>query len=93
MSEREHEYWHMDKRISYAHIVSTVLLLLAVLASATTFTARVAVLESVTEINAQSIRDTAKANAQAIRDVRVDQANQYAELVRRLERLDNQRQK
>ncbi len=89
MNDRESQYWHMDKRISYAHIVSTILLLIAVVASAATFTSRVAVLESETSHNADAIRDAAKLNAQAIRDVRTDQSNQYAELVRRLERLDN----
>lgn len=71
------EKWHLDPRISLGHIISTLLLLGGMVMGAISFSNRMAVNEV-----------TTKHNAQAIRDMREDQNKQYAEIIRRLERLD-----
>lgn len=85
-------HWHLDKRISVGHIVTTVVVV-------ATFAVWLMSIEGRVKINERELMDIRKEDAameirlmaQAERlDTRIDA--QYTEIIRRLERLDQQLQ-
>lgn len=80
MPEKEQaiEYWHLDKRVSLTHIITTVSVIFAVL---------------VWSLQLQGSIDTnsvfIQKNAEDISELKEQITAQYAEIIRRLERLDD----
>lgn len=74
----EYHNWAADKRVSIGHIVTTLALIGSMIMGLANLYGRLAVTEN-----------NVNHNAKAIRDIRADQAAQYAEIIRRLERLDS----
>lgn len=69
--------WHIDRGISWGHIVTTATAVLAII---------IWTLQLDTKINVNSTRiDSAE---RAILDMNTDNRDQYGEIIRRLERLD-----
>lgn len=74
--------WQLDKRISIGHLLTTVTVIVTVVIWAGKIEGR---------IETNNIRVTA--NERAITELRTNNAAQYAEIIRRLERLDANNQK
>lgn len=93
MANGNNGHWHLDKRISVGHIVTTVVVV-------ATFAVWLMSIEGRVKLNEKELLDIRKEDAamelrlqaQAARlDARIDA--QYAEIIRRLERLDHQLQR
>ena len=74
----EHQGWHVDKRVSVGHIITTLMV-------ASAFFAWMTSIESSVSVNTSNIEH----NTQEITDVKHAQDAQYAEIIRRLERIDD----
>jgi Tfp pilus assembly protein PilO len=92
MANGNNGHWHLDKRISVGHIVTTVVVV-------ATFAVWLMSIEGRVKINERELSDIRKEdmamekrlqNQTARLDARLDA--QYAEIIRRLERLDQQLQ-
>lgn len=93
MANGNNGHWHLDKRISVGHIVTTVVVV-------ATFAVWLMSIEGRVKINERELMDIRKEDTameqrlqtQAARlDARLDA--QYAEIIRRLERLDQKLQR
>ncbi len=69
--------WHLDKRISVGHLITTLTVVVSVVIWSLQLQAKITVVEVRIEGNEQSIAD-----------VRSEVKSQYTEIIRRLERLD-----
>lgn len=74
--------WQLDKRISIGHLLTTVTVIVTVVIWAGKIEGR---------IETNNVRITA--SEKAITELRTNNATQYAEIIRRLERLDANNQK
>jgi hypothetical protein len=92
MANGNNGHWHLDKRISVGHIVTTVVVV-------ATFAVWLMSIEGRVKVNERELMDIRREDAameirlmaQAERlDARIDA--QYAEIIRRLERLDQRLQ-
>lgn len=69
--------WHIDKRISVGHLITTLTVTVAVIAWSFRMEGRI----NLNEVKIQN-------NEQAIKNLRVDGLSQNAEIIRRLEVMD-----
>lgn len=70
--------WHLDKRISLGHLVTTASVTVALLTWMFNLENRV----TVNEVKIDAVQED-------IREASAERAAQYAEIIRRLERIDN----
>lgn len=70
--------WHLDKRISLGHLITTASVTVALLTWMFNLENRV----TVNEVKIDSVQED-------IREASAERAAQYAEIIRRLERIDN----
>lgn len=70
-------HWHLDKRVSVGHLVTTITVAIAVVAWSFQIQGRIA-------INELKIGN----NEKAIMNIRADQSVQYSEIIRQIERFD-----
>lgn len=78
VTARPPDHWHIDKRVSVGHLITTITVVVAAIVWALRLEGRL----DVTDVNVQN-------NTTAIRQARDDRAVQYGEIIRRLERLDS----
>lgn len=76
--------WHLDKRVSLVHIVTTVSALVAVMMWLTAQEKRIT-------INEIRIADAEISNKRSLVELKDQSSAQYQEIIRRLERLDDTR--
>jgi Tfp pilus assembly protein PilO len=93
MANGNNGHWHLDKRISVGHIVTTVVVVATFAVWLMSIDGRVTVNErELADIRKEDTAMEQRLQAQTARlDARLDA--QYAEIIRRLERLDQQLQR
>lgn len=90
MDERAWEGWHVDKRVSVGHIITTITVAAAVLIFGLRLEGRVAVNETQIANNMAAIHQSRLMATAQYTEARQETQTHYAEVIRRLERISDQ---